>query len=491
MSTRNALVLGCLLAMVGTPNAFPAATTNSQRPNIVLILADDLGYGDVGCYGATKIKTPNIDRLAREGRSFTNAYTPGSVCSPTRYGLMAGRYVWREPRHHPTGVHAPGGPLLFDCDRLTLARLFQKNGYATGVVGKWHLGFGVDDKPSYRYDWSQEEIKPGPLEVGFDYYYGMAANAGNAPRIYIENHRFVGRKPGDKVEMVGRADIKPWSPEAEYKFDRVAGDIAGKAVEFIGRSKDRPFFLYVATNIAHNDITPAAPFTGTSACGPYGDFVQELDAHVGQIRAALEKAGILDRTLILFTSDNGGVVADNPRLAAQMQAKEAGHAICGALRGRKHSIFEGGFRVPFIVRWPGHVPAGTRSDTVLCLTDVLATCAALLGETLPTGAGEDSFNALPAWQGAPGAQVRDHVVLTSASGVFAVREGDWKLIARNDKVATPKGNQKQIEIENRNQLYNLANDPAETKNLWSEQPDIVQRLSRRLAEARQANHTRP
>lgn len=218
--------------------------------------------------------------------------------------------------------------------------------------------------------------------------------------------------------------------------------------------------------------------------------MQELDAHVGQIRAALEKAGILDRTLLLFTSDNGGVVAENERLAAQFQAKQSGHAICGALRGRKHSIFEGGFRVPFIVRWPGRVPAGTESDSVVCLTDVLASCAALLGEMLPAGAGEDSFNALPAWTGAPNAVVRDHVILNSATGVFAIRVGDWKLIVPHDTVAAPKGSKKQPDIENRNQLYNLVTDPAETKNLWAEHQDVVQRLTRLLAQARQADRTR-
>ncbi|MDP3073037.1 MAG: arylsulfatase [Opitutaceae bacterium] len=482
------------IALALTPPAVvhAAGSTRANPPNVVLILADDLGYGDVGSYGATKLKTPNIDRLAREGRRFTSAYTPGSVCSPSRYGLMAGRYVWREPRHHPTGVHAPGGPLLFDRDRLTLATLFQKNGYTTAALGKWHLGFGGGDKPSGRYDWSQEEIKPGPLEVGFDTFYGMAANVGNQPRIYIENRRFVGRQPGDAVKMIGRADIEPWSPAAYYKEDRVAGDIAKKAVEFIERAKAKPFFLYVATNVPHNDITPAAEFAGKSACGPYGDFVQELDAHVGLILDALQRTGLVENTLVLFTSDNGGVVADNERLAAQWQAKQAGHTICGPFRGRKHSIYEGGFRVPFIVRWPGQVPAGTSSDTLLGLTDVLATCAALLGEKLPVGAGEDSFNALPAWKGEPAARVREAVILDSSDGVFAIRAGPWKLIERNAAPReTAKARTAKMDAENQDQLFNLADDPAETKNLWSAQPGIVKRLTGLLAEARANGRTAP
>lgn len=478
----------CLVAM-------QPCSAAADKPNVVIILADDLGYGDVGCYGATKIKTPNIDRLAAEGRLFTQAYTPGSVCSPTRYGLISGRYFWREPRHPATGVHAPGGPLLFDPERITLARLFQKNGYTTAAIGKWHLGIGQGDSPKVRYDWSQEEIKPGPLEAGFDYFYGMAANVGNAPRIYIENHRFVGRKPGDLVTMVGRAEVQPWSPDAEFKPDHVAGDIAREALKFIERSKDKPFFLYFASNITHNEITPAAESLGKSECGPYGDFVQELDRHVGEIVGALSKAGVLDNTLILFTSDNGGVVpkTENPHTAAQWQARQAGHLTCGSLRGGKHSIYEGGFRVPFIVSWPGHVPAGTKSDSLICLTDVLATCAAVLGEKLPSGAGEDSFNALPAWEGKPDAVMRNHVVLDSADGIFAVREGDWKLIEKNTAFIGEGGTAKNPKVnpENENQLFNLADDPAESHNLWSEKPDVVKHLSGLLTAARDADRTRP
>ncbi|HNX33015.1 MAG TPA: arylsulfatase [Kiritimatiellia bacterium] len=468
-----------------------AAGAAAAKPNVVIILADDLGYGDVGCYGATKIKTPNIDRLAAEGVRFTQAYTPGSVCSPTRYGLLAGRYFWRNPRHHPTGVHAPGAPLLFEPDRLTLGKLFQQNGYTTACIGKWHQGVGEGDKPSLRYDFSQDEIKPGPNDAGFDFFFGMAANVGNAPRIYIENHRFVGRKPGDKVEMIGRGDVKPWSPDAEYKEDAVAGDIAKQAVDYIAKAPpDKPFFLYFAANIAHNAITPGAAYKGTSACGPYGDFVQELDTHVGWLMEALRKKGALENTLVLFTSDNGGVVADNDRLLPQWQAKQAGHAICGPLRGRKHSVYEGGFRVPFIVHWPDQKAKGTTCESLFCLTDVMATCAALLGAPLPEGSAEDSFNALPSWQGDTQARVRDRVVLDSANGVFALREGRWKLIVRDASLASEKGNKKLLETENQNQLYDLAADPAETHNLWAEQPDVVKRLGAELEKARAAPRSR-
>lgn len=468
---------GIAAGLLGIPTL---GNAEQAKPNVIVILADDLGYGDVGCYGATKIKTPNIDRLAREGRKFINAYAPGSVCSPTRYGLLSGRYVWREPRHHPAGVHAPGAPLLFDQDRLTLARLFQQNGYATAAIGKWHQGFGSGDKPSVRYDWSQDEIKPGPLETGFDYFFGMAANAGNHPRIFIENHRFVGRKPGDKVTMLNRFEIEPWSSEAEYKFDQVAGELTKKAVEFIRQSKEKPFFLYFASNIAHNDITPAKEFIGMSGCGLYGDFVQELDSNVGSLLDALTTAGILENTVILFTSDNGGVVVElkasdriKERLTPQYDAHLAGHLICGDLRGSKHSVYEGGFRVPFIVRWPEQVPSGTQSDELICLTDVLATFASMLGTPLPPNAGEDSFNALPVWKGIPNASVRDSIVLDSSQGVFAVRKGQWKLI----EYTKPPFENKKSDPENKNQLYNLADDPAETVNLWDSHPEVVKELT--------------
>lgn len=459
------------------------AATAAPRPNVLLILADDLGYGDVGCYGATKIRTPHMDRLAREGMRFTQAYTPGSVCSPTRYGLLAGRYFWRAPLHPETGVLAPGAPLVFERDRLTLGALFQRHGYTTGCIGKWHLGFGDGTTWQWRYDWSREDIKPGPLECGFDHFFGMAANVANHPRMYIENHRFFGRQPGDAVTMTSRNEVEPWSPDAICQPERVGGDLARKAVEFIRRSQDRPFFLYFASNIPHNDITPAPEFAGASACGPYGDFVEELDAHVGLLLEALENAGVLDHTVVLFTSDNGGVVADNDRLAAQWRAQQAGHAICGPLRGRKHSVFEGGFRVPFIVRWPGQVPAATESHEIICLTDLLGTFAALLGDNLPADAGEDSFNLLPLLKGGPDARGRSSVILRSEEGVFAIRAGDWKLIQR-DETLLPRPGRKPRAGENENQLYHLGDDPAETQNLWSERPEVVKHLGRALAEAR-------
>ena len=452
--------------------AFQPAEAAAGKPNVVLILADDLGYGDLGCYGATKISTPNLDRIAREGTRFTHAYTPGSVCSPTRYSLLSGRYFWRNPMHPPTGVLAPGAPLLFEDAQLTLPKLFKQKGYATAAIGKWHLGVGRGASYHARYDWNQEEIKPGPLEVGFDYFFGMAANVGNEPAFYFENRRFVGRKVEDVVSMGRRETVTPWSPEVLYRPEQVGRDITRKAVTWIEQSGPEPFFLYVATNIPHHDITPAPGAVGKSQCGPYGDFVQELDGQVGEILAALAKKGVLDQTLLIFTSDNGGVVTNRGRkLAPYWEALEAGHRICGELRGRKHSIHEGGFRVPFLVRWPGQIPANHTSDSMIGLTDVMASCAALLGTSLPQNAAEDSLNLWPLWRGESGAQGRQSVVLNSASGIFAVREGSWKLIVQTKLEGTQRP-----DLENADQLYDLSRDPAEAQNRWAEEPEVVARL---------------
>jgi arylsulfatase A len=472
----RAFPLSFFFAAVGLWFVGQTAEAAADKPNVVLILADDLGFGDLGCYGATKIRTPNIDRLAAEGTRFTQAYTPGSVCSPTRYSLLSGRYFWRNPMHPPTGVLAPGAPLLFEENRLTLAGFFKNQGYATAAIGKWHLGFGRG--PNYRaqYNWNQEDIKPGPLESGFDYFFGMAANVGNMPGFYVENRRFFGRKPGDAVTVGPGENVKPWSPEVLYRPEQVGGDIAREAAKWIEQSGPRPFFLYVATNIPHHDVTPASESIGKSQCGPYGDFVQELDGHVGKVLAALEKKGVLENTLVLFTSDNGGVVTNSKRrLEPYWEAQQAGHHICGDLRGRKHGIYEGGFRVPFLVRWPGHVPAGRTNEAIVGITDVMASCAGMLGTSLPAGAAEDSLNLWPLWQAEEGAKGRESVVLNSANGVFAIREGRWKLIRQ-----TPVKGGQNPDPENSDQLYDLSDDPAERRNRWAEHPEVVARLSASL-----------
>jgi len=449
------------------------------RPNVVLIFADDLGYGDVQCYGG-KVKTPNIDRLATEGMRFSTAYLPASVCSPSRYSLLTGRYFWRNPRHPVRGVIGPDSPVAFNEGELTIQEMFRQKGYRTAVFGKWHLGVGKDGV-----DWSVMEVDGGPLDYGFDTFFGTAANVENAPMFYVENRGFLGRKPGDEVVKVPRKDkpwksiYKPWDESVIYKADEVSLEVTKRLVNYIETADaDRPFFIYWPTHIPHKPITPHATFVGKSGVGLYGDFLLELDAYVGDVMGALKKTGQLDNTLIIFTSDNGGL---NPRseefamkwhMEPMWQAQEAGHIINGPLSLGKHDVHDGGFRVPFIVRWPGHIPAGKLSDQLICSTDVMATCAALLDYTLPADAAVDSVNLLPLWTGASESAEREYVVLDGADGTFAIRRGKWKYIEKNPKAKRHGSTE--------HQLYDLEKDIGETTNLIAQHPEVVKALRRIL-----------
>ena len=332
------------------PTASPGSKT--QTPNIVYILADDLGYGDVGCYGATKIKTPNIDRLAREGRVFTDAHACSAVCSPSRYGLMTGEYPFR------IGCYGPlmwRGGLIVDPARLTIASLLKQHGYATACVGKWHLGFGVEQP-----DWNGE-LKPGPLEVGFDYYFGLPVVSSHPPFVYVENHRVVGLDPNDPIVFGGQAETDPFpekfnngiaggrAAHALYHDEEAAATWAKKSTEWLRQNQDRPFFLYLATTAIHHPFTPAARFKGTSQAGPYGDYVHELDWTIGEILNTLDELKLRDNTLVIVTSDNGGMLNGGGKTAWQ-----AGHRLNGELLGFKFGAWEGGHRVPSIALARSH-----------------------------------------------------------------------------------------------------------------------------------------
>ena len=477
-----------------------------SQPNVVVILADDLGYGDLSCYGAAKIQTPNLDRLAQQGVRFTNAYTPSSVCSPTRYGLMTGRYCWRTSlQRQVLNVHAP---LHIEPARLTLSSLFKKHGYTSAAIGKWHLGYG--NRPTV--DWNQP-LRPGPLELGFDYHFGVPSNHGDLTRAYVRNGALIGRTPG--VPYAPATQNTPPSGLSQPRVDdRVNVTLAGEAVAFLERSAKQPFFLYFTPVAVHNPVTPNKQFRGKAAAGLYGDYAAELDWAVGQVLATLDRLKVAANTLVLFTSDNGGVVlpygegaAEQARefplnleddtdgavskhyRRAQAEAKEAGHRTVGNLRGRKHSIYEGGFRVPYIVRWPGHTAAGRTSAEVVSLVDTLATCAGILGEPLPRSAGEDSYDILPAILRRKLAKpVREATVLHNAEGVFAIRQGPWKLIEErtwDDKLRSP------WRAEAVNQLYNLAADPEEKNNVWEQNPAVAARLKARLNKYREQGFSRP
>jgi len=405
-------VAASLLVVIGA--------TAAERPvNIVVILADDYGYGSSGCYGADGklVRTPNIDRLAREGRRFTDANTTSSVCSPTRYSLMTGRYCWRTSLTHE--VLGTFSPLHIETNRLNMASLLKKHGYTTAAVGKWHLGYGAaDESPKWRTDYTAE-LSPGPLELGFDYHFGVPSNHGDLTGVFVENRFVYGLRSAKIPES-----MKPQSPvpdadnfKATYgpedtengtskildldaprrKNERVMPTLTDRAVRWLERQpKDKPFFLYFTPVAVHNPVTPDKDLAGKSAAGLYGDWINELDRSVGGILDALDRLGVSQDTLVIFTSDNGGVREPQKTDSPQTQALNAGLAVNGAWRGGKHHIWEGGFKVPFIVRWPGKARPGSVCSQMVSLADVLATTAAVVGEPLPVAgaAAEDSYNLL-------------------------------------------------------------------------------------------------
>lgn len=488
---RTLLLLGSLLLW---PTYSRGATAAS--PNIVVILADDYGWGSVGCYGAAAgVKTPNLDRLAREGRRFTQAYAPGSVCSPSRYGLMTGRYYWRTSVKD--GKVLPfNAPLHIEPSRTTLASLCKSRHYATAAFGKWHLGW-TNERVT---DWSKP-LEPGPQQVGFDYYFGMAANIGSGPHSFIENSAVTGHLPGQPIVINGgsREGETTTGIAKSWKPDHVMESLTDHVTQWIEANHAKPFFVYFAPNAVHEPIVPNPKFTG-SPYGKYGDFITDLDASVGQVLATLDRLNLAANTLIVFTSDNGGVTnTGNPNASA---AIAAGLAINGALRGGKHSEWEGGFREPFIVRWPGQVPAGTVSDQVVCLTDLLATFAHVLDVPLTKGNAEDSFDVLRAFtETKPGAPVRDHVILQSADATYDLRMGDWKLVervnapafesVRNKKKAEGAKKKKAHAAALEDELFNLRDDPAETKDLQADHRDRAAQMKKLLAAARDRGFTRP
>jgi arylsulfatase A-like enzyme len=481
----------------------PLAAAEKAPPNIVFILADDIGYGDLGCYGATRVKTPNLDRLAREGLRFTDAHSPSAVCTPTRYALMTGQYAWR---HEPASRILSGvAPLAIKPGTLTVPALLKQAGYATASVGKWHLGLG-EKETDYN-----GEIKPGPREIGFDYSFLIPATGDRVPCVYVENQRVVGYDPKDPIRVsygqpVGDEPTGAKNPEllklkpsrghdntivngisrigymtggkaARWKDEDMADEITRKAVGFIEKNKDRPFFLYFATHDIHVPRVPHPRFRGKSGCGVRGDVIQELDGSVGEVLAALERLKLADNTLVIFSSDNGGVMDDGYADGAVQDAN--GHQCNGPLRGFKGGLYEGGTRVPFLARWPGRVPAGKTSAELVCLVDLLATVAALTGKELPADAGPDSFNQLPALLAEkPAKPCRDSLVMHGGGGL-AVRQGPWKLI--------PEFPKKTKEA----QLFNLADDLGETKNLVEKHPDKVKELATLLQQVRESGRSRP
>jgi arylsulfatase A len=482
----------CLVGLLWGASCCFSAPASAATPNVVVILADDLGQGSLGCYGAPEslVHTPHLDRLAREGRRFTDAVTTSSVCSPTRYSLLTGRYCWRTSLEHEVlGVFSP---LHIETDRLTLASLLAARGYHAAAIGKWHLGYGSAGRTDYT-----QPLKPGPLEIGFHHHFGVPANHGDLTGVYVEDHHVWGLRSDRLAPAAVDANFKakPFlGLDAPQRVDEeVMPLLTRRAVEWIERqSADRPFFLYYAPVAIHNPVTPSPATAGTSGAGAYGDWIHELDASVGAVLEALDRKGFADDTIVLFTSDNGGVNKPDTSGAAA-DAIRAGLAVCGAWRGGKHDVWEGGFRVPYLVRWPGHVPAGTVCDETVSLVDTLATVAAVVAVPLPPAeeAAEDSIDVLPAWLGTDHAlPLRRDVILHSAAGTFAIRQGRWKWIEGECHPATKPAAQRQREDQLRPQLHDLVADAGERSDVASGHPAVVAELAALLDRYRDGGFSR-
>jgi arylsulfatase A-like enzyme len=472
----------------------------STPPNIVVIYGDDIGYGDFSCYGATAVKTPNVDRLASGGLRFTSAYATAATCTPSRFSMLTGEYAFRQKG---TGILAGDAKLIIKPGRETLPAMLRRAGYATAVVGKWHLGLGEGEQPL---NWN-DEIKPSPLEVGFDYSFIMAATGDRVPCVYVENHKVVGLDTSDPIEVnykkpfagepTGVSDrdtlAMDWSHEhndaiihgiprigymkggksALWQDDEMAKMFVRKAVDYIEREKAHPFFLYFASQDIHVPRVPNKDFVGKTTMGPRGDTIVEFDWSVGQIVAALERLKLLDNTLIILTSDNGPVLDDGYK--DQANEKLGDHKPAGPFRGGKYSRFEGGTRMPFLTYWPGKIKPGV-SEALISQVDLLASFAALTGQSFKASEAPDSQNMLPALLGK---STTGRASLVQDAWGLAIRQGDWKFLppGRGRDGLGPWMN---VKIPKPGLLFDLSKDPGETKNLASAQPGKLKELSDEL-----------
>ncbi|MFM2199362.1 MAG: Arylsulfatase [Verrucomicrobiota bacterium] len=480
-----------------------------SKPNIIVIMADDLGYGDLSCYGASVFKTPNIDKLAAQGRRFTSGYCSASTCTPTRFSLLTGTYAFRAKN---TGIAPPNGPAIIRPGTTTLPSLLQQAGYRTAVIGKWHLGLG-DEKP----DWNGE-LKPGPLEIGFHECFMLPTTNDRVPQVYVENHKVLNLDPADPL-TVSEKPIDPNEPTGisardTLKMDWTHGhngtihngisrigfytggkaarfrdeDLADKWIEkskaYIAANKDKPFFLFFAAHDIHVPRIPHERFQGKSGTGLRGDSILQFDWCVGEIMAALDEHKLTENTLIVLCSDNGPVLDDGYKDGSVTELGK--HEPAGPFTGGKYTVYEGGTRIPFITRWPGKIPTGV-SDQIVCTIDLSASFAALTGVPLPEDACLDSIDVLSALLGHNDGTGRDELVqqdngTKGKNADFGFRSGDWKLIRRTSKYQQPAKISKRPmpELKDLHSLHFLPDDPAEKKDVSKKNPEMLKELIERL-----------
>lgn len=496
-----------ILAMIVPALAFtniacnsPSSKTSSKTPNIVLIYVDDLGYGDVSCYGAKKVSTPNVDFLATNGLLFTDAHCAAATCTPSRYSLLTGRYAFRN-----RAAILPGdAPLLIDPSTITLPAVLKHAGYTTAVIGKWHLGLGRGS-----INWN-EKISPGPNEIGFDYAFIIPATTDRVPTVYVENGRVPNLDPTDPIQVsyqaqvsdeptglehpellkmaadpqhsntvtngISRIGYMAGGTKARWVDEEIADVLTARAREFMESNRTRPFFLYFSIPDIHVPRAPHPRFVGATTMGRRGDVIVEMDWMTGEITKTLERLGLKENTLIIFSSDNGPVLNDGYEDNAEQLNGD--HNPSGPYRGGKYSAYEAGTRVPTVVYWPGHVKAG-RSEAVLSQVDWLASLAALTGNSLENTQPLDSRNTLDVLLGK---SKEGREMLLEESFTFSLREGKWKYIAPSAEVPPTWLSNKKIEagLMAKPQLYDLEKDPKEQKNLATQYPEIVSRLEENL-----------
>ena len=516
LSFQRLFCFGVVLLSAATLQAHK--TDPEARPNIIVIMADDLGYGDVSCYGATALKTPHIDQLAAEGLRFTSGYCSASTCTPTRYSFLTGTYAFR---YKGTGIAPPNSPAIIQPGTETIASILNHAGYATAVVGKWHLGLGGEDGP----DWNGE-LKPGPLEIGFDTCFLLPTTNDRVPQVYVQDHSVPNLDPADPLWVgnkkpsadhttgithrdtlkmdwshghnstvhngISRIGFYTGGHAARFRDEDLADKWVERSIEFIEQHKDRSFFLFFSSHDIHVPRLPHERFQGRTSLGFRGDTIVQLDWCVGELMKTLNRLKLSANTLVVFCSDNGPVLDDGYKDGAV--DKIGKHRAAGSFTGGKYSVYEGGTRTPFITRWKGRIKPGL-SDKMVCTIDLAASLAALSGQSLPDDACLDSFNVLGALLGEGNARGRDHLVQQNNgnNGTYALRVDDWKLhrydkkTARNVVVEARLANTKVPRF----QLFNLAEDPAEKTNVIDKHPELAERLKAQLAKVIENGRTRP